>query len=79
MTEDVKTVSGDAGKLAAFIERIERLEEEKNKFEERLKNNESGIMFTDLSTEYTHIPRDIKLVDSETIKFFYDTIQVRVV
>lgn len=52
----------------------EQLEEEKVKFEERLKNNESGIMFTDLSTEYTHIPRDIKLVDSETIKFFYDTI-----
>ena len=29
MTEETKSVSGDAGKLAAFIERIERLEEEK--------------------------------------------------
>lgn len=52
----------------------DKLEAEKIAFEERLKNNESGILFTDLSTEYTHIPRDIKLVDSETVKFFYDTI-----
>lgn len=52
----------------------EKLEEKKVEFEERLKNNESGILFTDLSTEYTPIQRDIKLVDSETIKFFYDTI-----
>jgi uncharacterized protein (UPF0335 family) len=29
MIEETKSVSGDAGKLAAFIERIERLEEEK--------------------------------------------------
>ena len=29
MTEEVKTVSSDAGKLAAFIERIERIEEER--------------------------------------------------
>ena len=29
MTEEVKSVASDAGKLAAFIERIERLEEEK--------------------------------------------------
>ena len=29
MTEEVKTVSSDAGKLVSFIERIERLEEEK--------------------------------------------------
>ncbi len=29
MTDDVKTVSADAGKLAAYIERIERLEEER--------------------------------------------------
>jgi len=29
MTDEVKSVSGDAGKLVSFIERIERLEEEK--------------------------------------------------
>ena len=51
-----------------------QLEESRVKFEEDLKNNESGILFTDLSTEYTNIPRDVKLVDGETLKFFYDTI-----
>lgn len=52
----------------------EQLEASREQFEEKLKNNESGILFTDLSTEYTHLPRDVKLVDGETLKFFYDTI-----
>lgn len=52
----------------------EQLEASRAKFEQDLKNNESGILFTDLSTEYTNIPRDVKLVDGETLKFFYDTI-----
>lgn len=43
-------------------------------FESRLQNNESGILFTDLSTEYTHIPRDVKVVDKDTLDFFYMTI-----
>ena len=43
-------------------------------FVNRLQNNESGLLFADSSTEYTHIPRDVKLVDSETLKFFYDAI-----
>lgn len=52
----------------------QQLEESREKFEEALKNNESGILFTDLSTEFTKIPRDVKLVDGETLKFFYETI-----
>lgn len=52
----------------------EQLEESRAKFEEDLKNNKSGLLFTDLSTEYTNIPRDTKIVDAETLKFFYDTI-----
>lgn len=43
-------------------------------FEANLKANKSGILFTDLKAEYTHLPRDVKLVDAETLKFFYDTI-----
>lgn len=43
-------------------------------FVDRLKNNESGILFSDLKTEYTPMPRDVKLVDAETLKFFYQTI-----
>lgn len=52
----------------------DQLEQSREKFEEALKNNESGILFTDLSTEFTKIPRDVKLVDGETLKFFYETI-----
>lgn len=47
---------------------------DRTKFEESLKKNESGILFADGKTEYTHIPRDIKLVDAPTLQFFYDTI-----
>lgn len=52
----------------------EQLEQSREQFEEDLKKNNSGLLFTDLSTEYTPIKRDIKLVDGETLKFFYDTI-----
>lgn len=52
----------------------EQLEASRAKFEEDLKNNESGILFTDMSTEYTNIPRDTKIVEADTLKFFYDTI-----
>lgn len=46
----------------------------REEFEANLKSNKSGILFADLKTEYTHLPRDVKLVDAETLKFFYDTI-----
>lgn len=46
----------------------------REEFEENLKSNKSGILFADLKTEYTPLPRDIKLVDADTLKFFYDTI-----
>lgn len=52
----------------------EKLEAEREKFEDSLKSNKSGILFTDLSTEYTPIERDVKIVDGETLKFYYDTI-----
>lgn len=52
----------------------EQLEASREKFEKDLRNNKSGILFTDLSTEYTNIPRDTKIVDSDTLKFFYDII-----
>lgn len=52
----------------------EATESKRKDFVDRLKNNESGILFSDLKTEYTPMPRDIKLVDSETLNFFYQTI-----
>lgn len=52
----------------------ENTKKDQEKFKELLKNNESGILFTDLKSDYTHIPHDVKLVDAETLKFFYETI-----
>ena len=52
----------------------EHSESQRKDFVDRLKNNESGILFTDLKTEYTPMPRDVKLIDAETLKFFYQTI-----
>lgn len=50
------------------------LAEKRAQFEKDVKANKSGILFADLKTEYTPIPREVKLVDSDTLKFFYDTI-----
>lgn len=52
----------------------EKLAAAQETFETKLQNNESGVLFTDQKLEYTHLPRDIKLVDAETLKFFHDTI-----
>lgn len=52
----------------------EKMEAERAAFEEKLARNESGILFTDNKMEYTHLSRDVKLVDAETLKFFYDVI-----
>lgn len=52
----------------------ETSEQRRNDFVERLEKNESGILFEDEKAKYTHIPRDIKIVDAETLNYFYDTI-----
>lgn len=52
----------------------DKLEAQRKEFVNRLQNNESGILFADSKTEYEHMPRDVKLVDGETLQFFYDTI-----
>ena len=50
------------------------LKKQREQFEEDIKANKSGILFTDLSTEFQKIPNDVKLVDAETLKFFHETI-----
>lgn len=52
----------------------EKTEAERAAFEAKLAENKSGILFTDMKTEYVHLPRDVKLVDAETLQFFYDVI-----
>ena len=52
----------------------DKLDAQRAEFEQKLKNNQSGVLFTDLKTEYSEMPRDVKLVDAETLKFFHETI-----
>ena len=52
----------------------EKQEAERATFEAKLANNDSGILFTDMKTEYTPLPRDVKLVDADTLEFFYGVI-----
>lgn len=60
-------------KVNAYNE-TEALAKKREAFETDLKNNKSGLLVTDLSGEFIKIPRDVKLVDAETIKFFHETI-----
>ena len=52
----------------------EKLAAARTAFEKNLQDNKNGVMFTDQKLEYTHMPRDVKLVDAETLKFFYEAI-----
>ena len=60
-------------KINSYME-DEAKKEEREKFEKQIEEQKSGILFTDMTTDYVQIPRDVKLVDKETLKFFYDTV-----
>lgn len=47
----------------------EKMEKELEKMQERLKNNESGLMPMDLRGDFIPFKREIKLVDESTLKF----------
>lgn len=52
----------------------DKIEAKRSAFEARLRNNESGILFEDMKSEFTALPHDVKLVDADTLRFFHDTI-----
>lgn len=52
----------------------EKKTKERQAFEQKLTNNESGLLVTDLKDEFTPLHHDVKLVDAETLKFFYENI-----
>lgn len=52
----------------------DKKKKEREAFEAKLQNNESGLLVTDLKDEFINIPRDVKLVDADTLKFFYQNI-----
>ena len=52
----------------------EKLRAERNKFVESLKKGESSVLFLDGKAEYQPLSRDVKLVDKDTLDFFYKNI-----
>ena len=52
----------------------DKMKAQRAKFEADLQANKSGVLYLDLKNEFDKIPRDVKLVDAETLKFFHDTI-----
>lgn len=60
-------------KLNTYLDKGD-MDKKREEFVARLAKNESGILFEDMKTEYTHMPRDVKIVDAETLKFFHETI-----
>lgn len=52
----------------------EKKTKERQAFEQKLTNNESGLLVTDLKDDFTPLHHDVKLVDAETLKFFYENI-----
>ena len=52
----------------------EKQKAEEQAFKEKLERNESGVLITDLKTEYVPMNRDVKLVDTDTVKFLYNNI-----
>ena len=52
----------------------DELKQKREEFEADIIDNKSGLLVMDQSSEFVSIPRAIKLVDADTLKFFYDTI-----
>lgn len=79
LTQSIAIAIDCSMKLNGIVKYNSYLDEEVEKakqddFNKKLANNESGIMFTDQKIEYTDLPRDIKLVDKDTLEYFYKAI-----
>lgn len=57
-------------KVSGYLSEDEDFDAQREAFETRLRKSQSGIIVADLKSEYVHMPRDIKLVDAETLDFF---------
>lgn len=60
-------------KVGSLLNQEELLNERK-KFENALKSGDSGIAVMDMKSEYIDVNRNIKLVDKDTLNFFYEAI-----
>lgn len=79
ITQSIAVALNVATKINGIVKYNSYLDDEATaakqaEFNAKLASNESGILFTDLKTEYVNIPRDVKLVDKDTIQYFYEAI-----
>lgn len=73
-----KTVEGSLTingilKYGTLVDKEDR-EKARLEFEQKLKNNESGIVAFDTGTEYIHIPFNGKLIEKDTLEFLKKSI-----
>lgn len=52
----------------------DKMQKRLDEFEERIHNNDSGILVKDLKAEYMPLSNDVKLVDADTLNYFYQSI-----
>ena len=61
-------------KYGTYLDGEEKFKAAREEFEAKVAQNKSGFLFLDSTYDFTHIPRDAKIVDKETLDFFYQTI-----
>ena len=79
LTQSIAVSLGISSKINGIVKYNSYMADEdvdarQQEFNTKLANNESGVLFTDLKTEFINIPRDVKLVDKDTMEFFYQAI-----
>lgn len=52
----------------------EETENAVKEWEDKLQSGKSGIVVMDMQSQYTHVPRDLKMVDADTLKFIDEKI-----
>lgn len=57
-----------AVKVNTYAE-TDELKKKREEFEADIIDNKSGLLVMDQSSEFVSIPRDVKLVDADTLKF----------
>lgn len=81
--DTITQATAEAAKCALSINGIikvgsllnqEELMNERTKFENALKSGDSGIAVMDMKSEYIDVKRDVKIVDKDTLNFFYEAI-----
>ena len=68
--QNVSTKINGLVKANTYLDK-EAIERQQAEFNALLEKNESGIMFVDQKAEYVPLSRDVKLVDKDTLEFFY--------